>query len=526
MPQSGIPAGVAYQLIRDVRSLDATPRLNLASFVTTWMEPEAIKLIEESLDVNYVDTEEYPSSTEIQNRCVAMLAELFHAPCMFPAQRAGAGAGAQAPAADDDEEPLPRDGDGADGADDDSEAGDGDCGPRVEASRPDAVGTATVGSSEAIMLGALSMKKLWAARRRAEGKDASRPNLVMGSQTHVCWQKFCRYFDVEERVVKAEKGRYAPRADQLVALCDENTIGVASVLGSTFTGEFEDVAALDAAVERLNRETGWGVKIHVDAASGGFVAPFLYPDLAWDFRLRNVASINVSGHKYGLVFPGVGWVLWRDADHLSEELVFLEDYLGSVERSITLNFSKGASQIVAQYYQFLRLGKEGYAKVFRNLDVVRRRLTRAIRRLGHFEVVSPPVGVPVVAFRLLPYTSARTGEQHPRAYDEKAVADRLRMRGWVLPSYSLPPGCEDVKVLRVTIREDLSLSMADQLVDDLDNAVKWLDTHFILTQKQVRDIARDVLESTLPLTRSLSLNTQVLGLLDPQERERRTVKPC
>ncbi|KAL6785348.1 hypothetical protein ACKKBG_A03470 [Auxenochlorella protothecoides x Auxenochlorella symbiontica] len=433
LSEYGVPAHVCYQLIKDVRALDATPKLNLASFVTTWMEPEARDLMQDALDVNYVDTDEYPSSTEIQNRCVSILAKLYHAP---------------------------------------SVAG--------EEGRGDPVGTATVGSSEAIMLGALALKKAWQTRRKAKGLDTSRPNLVMGRETHVCWEKFCRYFDVEERYVYAEEGRYCATAELLEPLIDENTIGVAAVLGTTFTGEFEDVQAIDAMVDRVNAKNGWGVKIHVDAASGGFIAPFIYPDLEWDFRLSNVASINVSGHKYGLVYPGVGWVLWRDADHLPPELVFMENYLGSTERSITLNFSKGASQIIGQYYQFLRLGFGGYRKIFLNLEVVRKRLRRAIQLTEHFEILSPEVGVPVVAFRLTTLTGS-DGKPHHRMYDEFDLADRLRMRGWVLPAYTMCPNAENIKLMRITIREDMSVQMADQLIIDLKNAIRWLDTHFIFT---------------------------------------------
>ncbi|KAL4421163.1 hypothetical protein ABPG77_000798, partial [Micractinium sp. CCAP 211/92] len=334
LPVVGAPAHVVYQLIRDLRKLDTTPALNLASFVTTWMEPEAEKLIAESLNVNYVDTDEYPSSTEIHNRCVSMLAKLWHSPS------------------------VPEDG-----------------------SPGDPVGTACIGSSEAIMLGALSLKKRWQEFREKQGKDTAKPNLVMGAQVHVCWQKFCRYFDVEERYVPVEEGRYVSTPELMRPLIDENTIGIAAVFGSTYNGEFEDVEAMDALCTELNEKNGWNVSIHVDGASGAFVAPFLYPDLKWDFRLRNVTSINASGHKYGLVYPGLGWVVWRDAEHLPEAMVFYENYLGTLERSITLNFSKPATNIIAQassYYQFLRLGFAGYRKIMSNLDIVRKRLINAL----------------------------------------------------------------------------------------------------------------------------------------------------
>lgn len=272
-------------------------------------------------------------------------------------------------------------------------------------------------------------------------------------------RRFCRYFDVEERYVFAEEGRYAPTPALMRPLIDENTVGVACILGSTFTGEFEDVRGVNDMLEEVKAQHGWEVYIHVDAASGGFVAPFLYPELVWDFRLPHVASINVSGHKYGLVFPGVGWVIWRDEEALSPDLVFEENYLGSTERSITLNFSKGASQIIAQYYMFLRLGRVGYTKIMTNLDHIRCRFDAALRASDHFEVVSAKVGVPLVAFRLRPCPEGGP----PRGYDEHDIADRMRMRGWVLPAYTLPPNLQHITVLRVTLREDFSAQMADEV---------------------------------------------------------------
>ncbi|PRW57374.1 Glutamate decarboxylase [Chlorella sorokiniana] len=469
LPRDGAPAHVVYQLIKDIRRLDTTPALNLASFVTTWMEPQAEELIKESVNVNYVDTEEYPSSTEIHNRCVAMLARLWHSPSM-------------------------------DGA------------------NSDPVGTACIGSSEAIMLGALSLLKRWKERRTKDGKDASKPNLVMGAQTHLCWQKFCRYWDVEERYVEMADGRLVATPDLMRPLIDENTIGIGVVFGSTYNGEFEDVAAFDAMCSELNEKNGWDLKIHVDGASGGFVAPFLYPDLAWDFRLNNVASINASGHKYGLVYPGLGWVMWRDAEHLHESLVFWCEYLGAPERSITLNFSKSATNIVAQYYQFLRLGFSGYRKIMCNLDIIKRRLCNALEQTGHFELLSKDVGVPLVCFRLKKVTGS-DGQPHSRLYDEFAVAERLRMRGWVLPAYKGPKGAEGVKMMRVTIREDFSLGMADMLIKDILDALDWLDTHFTFSKEQVEVLAQRALDRRIS-----RLDSSIYkSMRDPSKKP---VRPC
>lgn len=409
MPDQGLPAHVVSQIIKDMRALDAHPNLNLASFVTTWMEPEAQALMQDSLNVNFVNTEEYPSCSAMAKRCLSMLARLFRCPDV-----------------------------------------------------DDPVGAPCVGSSEAIMLCGLAMKKRWSERGRGGGT----PNLVMSAATHVCWEKFCRYWDVEARYVPATETRLASTPELLAARCDENTIGVIAILGTTYTGEFEDVEGLDALVGRLNKQNGWDIAVHVDAASGGFVAPFAYPDLKFDFRLPTVASINVSGHKYGLVFPGIGWALWRSAQHLPESMVFYEDYLGTLERTITLNFSRGASQIVAQYYQFLRLGVDGYTRIMANLLKVAQHAREHIRKSKHFELLSKDEGIPVVAFRL----------KKSKKYTEFDVSERVRIAGWWVPAYSMPRGAEKHKMMRITIREDLSLEMADAVLAELDKAVQHLES--------------------------------------------------
>nr|CAD1832897.1 unnamed protein product [Ananas comosus var. bracteatus] len=315
MPEESIPKEAAYQIINDELMLDGNPRLNLASFVTTWMEPECDKLIMAAVNKNYVDMDEYPVTTELQNRCVNMIAHLFNAPLG------------------------------------ESEA---------------AVGVGTVGSSEAIMLAGLAFKRKWQNKRKAEGKPFDKPNIVTGANVQVCWEKFARYFEVELKEVKLRDGYYVMDPEKAVELVDENTICVAAILGSTLNGEFEDVKKLNELLTKKNQETGWDTPIHVDAASGGFIAPFLYPELEWDFRLPLVKSINVSGHKYGLVYAGIGWCIWRSKEDLPDELIFHINYLGADQPTFTLNFSKGSSQVIAQYYQLIRLGYEGYKNIMEN----------------------------------------------------------------------------------------------------------------------------------------------------------------
>lgn len=414
MPENSIPKEVAYQIIHDELQLDGNPRLNLASFVTTWMEPECDKLMIESMSKNYVDMDEYPITTELQNWCVNMIADLFHASLTKTKQGIGVG---------------------------------------------------TVGSSEAIMLAGLAFKKKWQNKRKAEGKPFDKPNIVTGANVQVCWEKFARYFDVELKEVKLSEGYYVMDPKKAVEMVDENTICVAAILGSTLTGEFEDVKLLNDLLSEKNKKTGWETPIHVDAASGGFVAPFLYPELEWDFRLPLVKSINVSGHKYGLVYAGIGWVIWRSKEDLPEELIFHINYLGADQPTFTLNFSKGSSQIVAQYYQFLRMGMEGYKKVITNCMESAKLLQKGLENTGQFEIISKDQGVPLVAF-----TMKNKSKTFPFQ-----LSKALRHHGWIVPAYTMPANVEHMTVLRVVVREDLGRNLVEKLVSHIKGTVFELE---------------------------------------------------
>jgi glutamate decarboxylase len=432
-----MPPAAAYQLVHDELNLDSNPALNLASFVTTWMEPEADKLMSESMGRNFVDADEYPQTTEIHNRCVNMLARLFNA----PEQNA-------------------------------------------------AVGCATVGSSEAIHLSGLALKWRWRQRRKQEGRPTDAPNIVMGANVQVCWEKFARYFDVEPRYVPLSSGRYVIGVDEAMELVDENTIAVVGILGSTYTGEYEPISELNDAIVELNARQGWDVGLHVDGASGAFVAPFTWPELDWDFRLPAVTSINASGHKFGLVYPGLGWAIWRDEKDLPDDLIFHVNYLGGDQPTFNLNFSRGAGQVLAQYYNFLRLGREGYTDIMRGLQTTTSYLTKAVEAVGCFDILSKPGTVPLVCFRLKPGTpgdgrvsaraEGRTEGGAPgqgRGYTVFDISSHLRARGWIVPAYTLAPNAQDVAVLRVVVRENFSRDMADLLAEDLRHTVQLLDAH-------------------------------------------------
>jgi glutamate decarboxylase len=413
LPKTGMPAQDAMRLVGEEVLLDGLPMRNLATFVTTWMEPEATRLITEALHTNFIDHAEYPKTAEIEQRCIRMLANLFHAP-------------------------------------------------------GETTGARTQGSSEAIMLGALSLKWKWRARREAAGKSTDRPNLVFGGDVHVVWEKFCRYFDVEPRIVPLKKDKYTIGPEDVEPHLDENTIGVAAVLGTTFTGHSDDIVGINDLLVRLKGERGLDVPLHVDAASGGFVWPFLYPHSEWDFRLEQVRSINVSGHKFGLVYPGIGWLVFRETSDLPDDLVFYENYLGKRDATFTLNFSTGSAMVLAQYYNFVRYGFDGYRYIMETMQYNARTLADEIRATGEFSIIGAEEDeqLPLVAFQL----------QGEHSYDEFDVAAQLAAeRGWMVPAYTLPPDAEHIKIMRALVKQTLGHSLIKTLGADIAEACAVLE---------------------------------------------------
>jgi glutamate decarboxylase len=413
LPKKGMPSVDAMRLLAEEMILDGEPWRNLATFVTTWMEPEAQRVIAENLHRNYIDHAEYPQTAEIEQRCIRMLADLFNAP-------------------------------------------------------GETTGTRTQGSSEAIMLGALSLKWKWRGRREAAGKDTANPNLVFGGDVHVVWDKFCRYFDVEPRIIPLQPGKYTIGPEDVEPHVDENTIGVAAVLGTTFTGHADDIVGINNLLMRLRDEKGLDVPLHIDGASGAFVWPFLYPHSEWDFRLEMVRSINASGHKYGLVYPGLGWLVFRETSDLPDDLVFYENYLGKRDATFTLNFSTNASMVLAQYYNFVRFGHDGYRIIMESMQANARALADQLVAGGRFQLVGDPGAeqLPLVAFKL-------AGEP---AFDEFDVAGQLAAeRGWMVPAYSLPPNAQDETIMRVLVKQTLGRSRVDRLVQDIEDACTTLD---------------------------------------------------
>ena len=428
-PTSPLLPTAAQRLIQQDLAIEGIPERNLATFVTTWMEPEARVLIDENLHRNFIDHAEYPRTFEIQQRCIRMLAELFNAP-------------------------------------------------------GETTGTSTQGSSEAIMLGALSLKWKWRERREAAGKPADSPNLVFGGDVHVVWEKFCRYFDVEPRIVPLQPGKYTIGPEDIEPHLDENTIGVAAVVGTTFTGHSDDVVGMNDLLVGLKEEKGIDIPLHVDGASGAFVWPFLYPDSKWDFRLEQVRSINASGHKFGLTYPGIGWLIFREKSDLAEDLVFYENYLGKTDATFTLNFSTGSAMVIAQYYNFIRFGKAGYRWAMEMMQRNAESLASDIADVGPFQIIgSGEETLPLVAFNL--------AEEHP--YDEFDIAFQLAAeRGWMVPAYTMPPNAEDVKMMRALVKLTLNRSLVDTLADDLGGALATLEKKGPVTESERKRVKRSV----------------------------------
>src|SRR5271165_5717059 len=413
LPEHSMLPRTALQMVRDELILDGNARLNLATFVTTWMEPEAELLMAECAAKNMIDIDEDPQTAELERRCANNIMHLWHAPTGSAA-----------------------------------------------------TGCSTTGSSEGGMLGGMGLLWRWRARRHAAGLDATKPNLVMGSNVQVCWEKFCRYWQVEPRYVPMVPGRLHLRGAEAAAKCDENTIGVVAILGSTMDGSYEPVLEISQALDRLQAGQGHDIPVHVDGASGGFVAPFLQPDLEWDFRVNRVASINTSGHKYGLVYPGVGWIIWRDAAALPDDLVFKVNYLGGEMPTFALNFSRPGSQVAAQYYNFVRLGFEGYREIQLTCQRVAAYLAREIAGMGPFELLFDGTELPVIAFKMT--NPAASG------YTVFDLSERLRQRGWLVPAYTFPADMQDTAVLRIVVRNGFSQDLAGLLISDLRTQVGLL----------------------------------------------------
>ena len=421
LAKKSIAPQVAYRLIKDDLLDEGNARQNLCTFCQTYMDDEAVKLMAETLEKNAIDKSEYPQTTDLENRCVNILADLWHAP--------------------KDESFM---------------------------------GTSTVGSSEACMLGGMAMKFRWRNRAKALGMDVTsrKPNLVISSGYQVCWEKFCVYWDIEMRLVPMDEEHMSINVDKVLDYVDDYTIGVVGILGITYTGKYDDIKKLNDVLEKYNKTAKISVPIHVDAASGGLFAPFIEPNLEWDFRLKNVVSISTSGHKYGLVYPGIGWVMWKDEEYLPKELIFEVSYLGGQLPTMAINFSRSASQIIGQYYNFLRYGFEGYRRIHQRTKDVAMYLSKEIENMGLFEIYNDGENLPIVCFKLKDDANVNW-----TSYD---LADRLAMKGWQVPAYPLPENLQDTTIQRIVCRADLGHSMAEQLIADMKTGIEDLNKATLL----------------------------------------------
>jgi glutamate decarboxylase len=414
-PSEGISARAAKAIVISETWTDANPMLNLSSFVTTFCEPEAKEIHDGSMFRNFADPDMYPHTKETEFRCITWLHDLWNGP-----------------------------------------------------SQAEPYGAATIGSSEACMLAGLAHKWNWRESRKKAGKDVTRPNMVTGGNVQIVWKKFMRYFDVEPRIVPLKPGNYRLTAERLDKYVDENTICVVAIAGQTFTGEDDDIQEINDWLDAYEKSTGISVPMHIDGASGGMVNPFLYPDYKWDFRLPRVQSINVSGHKYGLVPPGLGWVVFRDRGVFNEDLVFYVNYLGGEAPTATLNFSKGSATVLMQYYMFLRFGRSGYTTIMKYaLDhaiYLRERLTKS----GKFKIMNETQRIPVVALTL---------DKSVKRYNEFDVSNKVREKGWILSAYSMPPDAQEVNSLRIVVRPHLNREVCEILAKDIEEACDYLEQH-------------------------------------------------
>ena len=417
IPKCGTSAEIAYQVVKDETFPQTQPRLNLATFVTTYMDDYGTKLMNDAVGINYIDETEYPRVAVMCGRCINMVANMWNS-------------------------------------------------PEKAEWKTGAVG---IGSSEACMLGGVAAWLRWRKRRKDAGKPYDKPNLVMSTAYQVVWEKFCQLWQIEMRTVPITHKNPTLDIDQALKMCDENTICVVPIAGVTWTGMNDDIEALDKALDAYNAKTGYDIPIHVDAASGGFILPFLNPEKKWDFRLKWVYSISTSGHKYGLVYPGLGWVIWRDKKYLPDEMAFSVNYLGANITQVGLNFSRPAAQILGQYYNFIHLGVEGYKEVHSNSMAIAKYCHAEIGKMLCFENYSKTLDNPLFIWRLNPEYEK---DAKWTLYD---LQDRLMMSGWMVPAYSMPKDIEDMVVMRIVVRQGMSRDMADMLIQDIRNAVAELE---------------------------------------------------
>ena len=417
IPKHKTLAEKAYQLVKDETFPQTQPRLNLATFVTTYMDDYGTRLMNEAVGINYIDETEYPRVAVMCGRCINMIANMWNT-------------------------------------------------PEKNEWKTGAVG---IGSSEACMLGGVAAWLRWREKRKKQGKAYDKPNLVMSTAYQVVWEKFCQLWQIEMRTVPITHSNPTLNIEAALKMCDENTICIVPIAGVTWTGMNDDIEGLDKALEEYNARTGYDIPIHVDAASGGFILPFLNPEKKWDVRLKGGKAIATSGHKYGLVYPGLGWVIWRDKDYLPAEMSFSVNYLGASITQVGLNFSRPAAQILAQYYNFIHLGMEGYREVHSNSMAVATYCHDAIGKMECFFNYSETLDNPLFIWTMNP------------EYDMTAkwtlfdLQDKLMMKGWMVPAYTMPKDIEDMVVMRIVVRQGMTRDMADMLIGDIRDAVAELE---------------------------------------------------
>ncbi len=472
--EESIDAEAAKALIENQLLDEGNSRLNMATFCQTYMEKQAVELMAETLDKNAIDKSEYPQTAELENRCVNILAHLWNAPM-----------------------------------------------------GSDYLGTSTVGSSEACMLAGMAMKFRWRNLAKEKGIDTvtRRPNLVISAAYQICWEKFCVYWDVDLRIVPVTRESLTLDPDKAMAMVDEYTIGIVGILGTTYSGEYDDIKGLNDRIEKYNKAypDRPNLVIHIDGACGGMFTPFMEPNLKWDFRLPNVVSISTSGHKYGLTYPGVGWVVWRDREYLPEELIFEVSYLGGNMPTMAINFSRSASQIVGQYYNFLRFGRQGYSHIHQKTQEIASVIGDRIQHTGLFELYNAGSRMPIICYTLKHGATYKDGTKVEwNLYD---LSDRLRMHGWQVPAYPLPDGAEEITVQRIVCRADLTFNLAEAFIMDFLQCLEDLKhAHVLCNEEKTGSYGFTHGGRTRGLMSMLTKGAEALNLLQPTDSVRQIVK--
>eukprot|EP00511_Aplanochytrium_stocchinoi_P009187 CAMPEP_0204863496 /NCGR_PEP_ID=MMETSP1348-20121228/3354_1 /ASSEMBLY_ACC=CAM_ASM_000700 /TAXON_ID=215587 /ORGANISM="Aplanochytrium stocchinoi, Strain GSBS06" /LENGTH=570 /DNA_ID=CAMNT_0052013835 /DNA_START=95 /DNA_END=1807 /DNA_ORIENTATION=+ len=448
----GFPARYCLREVEDMHSLDFSQNLNTSSYVNVVAEPEEEEVALMGLKVNLADQTVYPASFRMHNKCVNIVANLWNCP-------------------------KPKDFDNNGGT---------------------YAGAGTVGSTEACLLSGLALKfrwRKWYARKYNKSEEevlSIRPNLVISTLYQAAWEKLFKYFDIIPKFVRPSYKEMKIDPEKVGALIDEHTMGVVCIMGNHYSGHYDRVDLVDAIVEKVNKEKGLEVGIHVDAASGGFVAPFQEYLPPWDFRLKNVMSISASGHKFGEAVCGTGWLVWRQKERLAEHVAISVSYLGGHADSYTLNFSRPAAGLYSQMYKFFRLGREGYTQITENMMAVAKYIRDEIKGMKGEDGVTPLFEILDDGDKgCLPVVAAMLNPDLHLPFDDVDLQYALVQGHWYVSGYAMAfehptqktqlalfhDQVSSKTMFRIVVKSNLTIRLAEHLVETFHGAIKYLFEH-------------------------------------------------